>query len=191
MECHQNKRDTIYLGYNPNTFTPDVEPIRKSRVIFLDEEGDTVYQIRNGFMTYPGGKLEFDESYQSSLFREIKEEVGIDLRGIKKEKILRICHTENYMEEYLRHGQVEKAPNLVETQYYMALCSLHGCKIKPPQPTNDELEDDLMNYIENIEKMPYIIEKHQTDNPRWEFMRDEMAAVTLKALVSVDEAKLF
>lgn len=144
-------RDTIYLGYNPNEFTPSITPQRKSRGFLYNQSGDVVYQVRenNKYISYPGGKLDDRELNRVSFEREIFEEA---------------------------------VTNFVKTQYFAIECDLDQLSEFPPNPTYNETDGGLKNYISNIEDMPRIIEEYETDNPRWEFMKREMIAVTFKFL---------
>lgn len=59
----------------------------------MNEQGQLLLQQRNkepekGYWSIPGGKLEWMETFEDAVKREVKEECGVD---IKVEKLLGIC----------------------------------------------------------------------------------------------------
>lgn len=59
----------------------------------MNEKGQLLLQQRNkepekGYWSIPGGKLEWMETFEDAVKREVKEECGVD---IKVEKLLGIC----------------------------------------------------------------------------------------------------
>lgn len=59
----------------------------------MNEKGQVLLQQRNkepekGYWSIPGGKLEWMETFEDAVKREVKEECGVD---IKVEKLLGIC----------------------------------------------------------------------------------------------------
>ncbi len=49
---------------------------KTKRILITRETGDTKYEI-------PGGRLDLNESIEKSIKRELKEELGLDCKGLK------------------------------------------------------------------------------------------------------------
>lgn len=175
----------IPIGYNPDEFTPEIEPTEKVRVILVDEYKNTIFQDIEGCKFYPGGKIDEikDTSDVRALFRETYEEVSYDAAmkialQAAAGRLIELCQISNYNSDYVSH-RTGRGERFVHTTYYTAEDDVLNLSLIPPHPTENEKNNGLVNQIANLEIMPRLIEKHQTDNPRWEgFYKPEMLIAT-------------
>ncbi len=84
--------------------------IKKSNKIFIQKRPST--GLMGGLWEFPGGKIEAKEKPEEALKREIKEEVGIEIKNIKKLKIINHAYTKfkvklHCYEADFENGEVE------------------------------------------------------------------------------------
>lgn len=65
-----------------------LNPAPTNAIILENEAGEILlvkrrFEPQKGFLDLPGGFIEIDESMEESSFREIKEELGIDIKEVK------------------------------------------------------------------------------------------------------------
>lgn len=72
-----------------------MKKIRVRAIIFHEDKLITMYREKDGrsYYSFPGGGLEDDESMESCVIRECKEEFGIDVKPLKE---LYIYENENF-----------------------------------------------------------------------------------------------
>lgn len=86
--------------------------VKKSRLISIKDNKILVCNY-NGYLMLPGGKLDGDESFKEALEREIKEELGFDIKDAQE-----LVTVNNYVENYVsRDGTTTNRK--IKTTYYI------------------------------------------------------------------------
>lgn len=78
-----------------------LNPAPTNAIILENENGEILlvkrkFEPKKGFLDLPGGFIEIGESMEESTIREIKEELGIDIKDVK--------YFKSYPDEYLFQG---------------------------------------------------------------------------------------
>ncbi len=90
----------------------------KARALIFNENGEILVARYSGVYLFPGGKIEKDENPLDTIYREVMEEAGIDL---KTETIRRLITIQDYQHQYPdRFCECIKRNRVLNTTYYVA-----------------------------------------------------------------------
>ncbi len=83
------------------TYNFYINPAPTNAIILENEAGEILlvkrkFEPKKGFLDLPGGFVEIGESMEDSTFREVKEELGIDIK--------KVTYFNSYPDDYLYQG---------------------------------------------------------------------------------------
>ena len=159
----------------------------KVRAIIINDEQDTIIINYGDTFMFPGGKV--DENTTDTLIREIKEELGIDVRN---EILIPFVHYFNYVKDYpQRSGEIVNKLN--STKYYIIKTN-KKIDLNKIRLTKKEKNDKFEILSINIKDILGFIKTYESDNPRYIYFKNEIVDVVEKYLkeneVKMDLEKL-
>ena len=96
---------------NDNLHEEDISRIvRRAKAIIVNDNHEILLACVNNNYHLPGGHVEENETYQECLIRELKEELGVDVKFEEKDPIISIMY---YSKDYQDREDIK--PNLENT----------------------------------------------------------------------------
>ena len=117
---------------NEENVIPDdsYKHVRKSRIVLENPSGGVIICRSKGKVSFPGGKLDKDESFLEGAVRELREETGISLPESDLEPL---CRVVSILGNHQYNPQGDKGRRIHEVVFFMATTE------KPIAPSDMEL----------------------------------------------------
>ncbi len=146
------------------------EEKEKVRLLLENNQGQILLCNYNGIYMLPGGKVDSNELLEDALKREIKEELGIDLK--KYDNLVTIDH---YQKDYPKlDGSLLNRK--VKTHYYAVKAEV-SLDRKNQNLTDREKNNKFQLEWINKKDILRFIKYYKTNNPRDRFFKDELLYV--------------
>lgn len=166
----------MIINYNPRKLNEKYieECEKKARLLIKNDNDEILVANYGGAYLLPGGKIDDNESVIEALIREIKEEVGVDI----KETDITSIVTFNYYQKSFpkRNGKV--LDRKIITHYYMTNMNIELSKCENTL-TEKEIKDNFRLEWIKEENLKDIIKNNPSikENPRVSYMNDELLKV--------------
>ena len=158
----------------------------KVRAIILNSSNEIIITKYVDIFMFPGGKLDKDEDITKALVREIKEELGIDLDINDIHVFADYTH---FIENYPVVGSNKKENKLNKTIYFLIKAD-----VKYDKDNVSLTEREKKNGFEviniNINDAIDLINNYKSNNPRYEWFKDEIINVLEELIKYLQEEKI-
>lgn len=158
----------------------------KVRAIILNSSNEIIITKYADIFMFPGGKLDKDEDINDALVREIIEELGIDLDMNDTHVFADYTH---FIENYPIVCSNEKENELNKTIYFLIKADVKYDKDKVSL-TEREKKNGFEVINININDAIDLINNYKSNNPRYEWFKDEIINVLEELIKYLQEEKI-
>lgn len=158
----------------------------KVRAILIDEQNQILICNYGGIYLLPGGSIDNNETIQSAITRELKEELGQFYDNTELNYFLKL----NYFQKNYPKRDGSVSNRLIKTYYYIGEYKpLLNCK---QNLTNREEKDNFRLKLVSLEDLETIISSNISNNPRKKFFQKELLTILtyLKNMKKTHKKKL-
>ena len=156
----------VLYNYDNLTSKDIDEVIIRTKGILINENDEILVVYSNKTYHFPGGHLEDDESLVECLFREIKEEAGINLEIKELEPFEKITH---YNKNYHNSGK-----NRESTTYFYVVNTDKEYNISNQNLTENEIKGNFTVKRIPLKNIEHVLTDSIDDNPINEVIVEEM-----------------
>lgn len=142
----------------------------KSRAILINSSNEILVANYGGVLLLPGGSIDGKETPDEAIHRELKEEIGVDMKPEQLKPFVKVRYFQpNYPE---RNGNTIN--RLAVTYYYIgsidSICNERNL-------TENEKKDGFTVDFYSINQIQGILNSKKSDNPRRIYFDRELQAV--------------
>ena len=145
------------------------EVVVRTKALLINDKDEITLGYSHKTYQFPGGHLEYGESLDECLKREIKEETGIELEGVKLNPFVKISY---YTKNYRDSGKSRKN----EIYYFIIKTN----KVFDMNKANLDEWEQVGNYIVKViplKNVKKVLLDSIPDNPMNEIIVEEMLTV--------------
>ena len=160
---------------NDNLKKKDInEYSNKARLLIENNNGEILVANYGGVYLLPGGTSEKDEHALETLFREIKEELGIDLNIRNIEPLVEV---EYYQKDYPKRDN-KTVNRKLTTSYYNTMMNIDINEIKN-NLTIEEIKDNFNLIWISKDSLISVLKENEknSNNPRVKYFTNELVKV--------------